>query len=65
MEKFVSTKKSNKYGFDVGDEFPVLRSIMGECVLIVGNKKKPDIIMNENELRYYGELSGDPAIGGY
>ena len=64
MEKFVSNKNSKKYGFKKGDEFSVLRTIMGECVLIVKDENKPNIIMNENKVRYYGELTGYYAIGG-
>lgn len=64
MEKFVSKRNSKKYGFNKGDEFSVLRTIMGECVLIVRGREKPNIIMSENKARYYGELTGTPAIGG-
>lgn len=64
MEKFVSKRNSKKYGFNKGDEFSVLRTIMGECVLIVKDERKPNIIMSENKVRYYGELIGTPAIGG-
>ena len=64
MEKFISKRNSKKYGFNKGDEFSVLRTIMGECVLIVKGERKPNIIMSENKVRYYGELTGTPAIGG-
>ena len=64
MEKFVSKRNSKKYGFNKGDEFSVLRTIMGECVLIVNDERKANIIMSENRLRYYGELTGIPALGG-
>ena len=64
MEKFISKKNSKKYGFKSGDEFTVLRTIMGECVMIVNDERKPNIIMSENKMRYYGELTGTPAIGG-
>ena len=64
MEKFISKRNSKKYGFNKGDEFSVLRTIMGECVLIVNDDHKPNIIMSENKVRYYGELIGDYAIGG-
>lgn len=64
MEKFVSNKNSKKYGFNKGDEFTVLRNIMGECVLIVKEERKPNIIMSENMVRYYGELTGTPVLGG-
>lgn len=64
MEKFVGKKNSRKYGFNKDDKFSVLRTIMGECVLIVEDERKPNIIMNENKVRYYGELIGTPAIGG-
>ena len=64
MERFVSKRNSKKYGFNKGDEFAVLRTIMGECVLIVKEERKPNIIMSENKVRYYGELTGIPAIGG-
>lgn len=64
IEKFISKKNSKKYGFNKGDEFPVLRTIMGKCVLIVKDGKKPNIIMSENKVRYYGELIGTPALGG-
>ena len=64
MEKVVSKRNSRKYGFSKGDEFMVLRTIMGECVLVVEDEKKPNIIMSENKVRYYGELTGTPAVGG-
>lgn len=64
MEKFVSKRNSKKYGFNKGDEFIVFRSIMGECVLIVKDERKPNIIMSENKVRYYGELNGTHALGG-
>jgi hypothetical protein len=64
MEKFVSKMNSKKYGFNKGDEFVVLRTIMGECVLIVKDEYKPNIIMSENQVRYYGELTGVPVMGG-
>lgn len=65
MEKFVSKKNSRKYGFNKGDKFSVLRTIMDECVLIVEDERKPNIVMSENKVRYYGELIGTPAIGGW
>lgn len=64
MEKFISHKNSNKYGFNKGDVFNVLRTIMGECVLIVKDERKPNIIMSEENVRYYGELIGTPAMVG-
>lgn len=64
MEKFVSKRNSKKYGFNKNDEFDVLRTIMGDCVLIVKDEHKPNIIMTENKILYYGELTGVPAIGG-
>ena len=64
MEKFISRMNSKKYGFKKGDEFAVLRTIMGECVLVVNDDKKPNIIMSENKVRYYGELIGTPMVGG-
>lgn len=64
MEKFISKKNSKKYGFKSGNVFSVLRTIMGECVLIVEDERNPNIIMSENKVRYYGELTGTPAIGG-
>lgn len=64
MEKIIIKRNSKKYGFNKGDEFSVLRTIMGECVLIVKDERKPNIIMSENKARYYGELTGISAIGG-
>ena len=64
MEIFVSSKNSAKYGFRKGDEFPILRTIMGECVLIVEDVRKPNIIVNESVLRRYGKLTGVPTLGG-
>lgn len=63
MEKFISKRNSKKYGFNKGDEFNVLRTIMRDCVLIVNDEHKPNIIMSENKVRYYGELIGSPVLG--
>lgn len=65
MERFISKRNSKKYGFNKNDEFDILRNIMGECVLIVKDECRPNIIMSENKLRYYGELIGKPVMGGY
>lgn len=64
MEKFISKRNSKKYGFKKNDEFDVLRTIMGECVLIIKDEHKPNIIMSESKMRYYGELTGTPTLGG-
>ena len=37
---------------------------MNECVLIVKEERKPNIIAKETELRKYGILLGTPALGG-
>lgn len=64
MERFTSRRNSKKYGFVNGEEFSVLRTIMNDCVLVIKDESKPNIIVSENELRYYGELTGMPALGG-
>ena len=63
MEKFISKRNSKKYGFNKGDTFSVLRTIIGECVLIAEDEQKPNIIMSENRVRYYGKLTGIPTMG--
>lgn len=68
MEKFVC-KKDAKVGYfkteiKEGSEFPVLRNIRRECVLIVDDPHEPNIIASEKELLKVGVLEGTPALGG-
>ena len=62
MEKVKMTMNSPKYGFKKGDEFPVLRTIMGNCVSLKG-ENTPNIVMTEEKITRYGELSGTPELG--
>ena len=63
MEQLIIRKSSKKYGFNKNDEFNVLRTIIGDCVLLVKDEHKPNIIMTERKVRYYGKLTGIPTIG--
>lgn len=66
MEKFYC-KKNCKVGrneLTEGESFDVLRTIMGECVLIVAEGNKPNIITNKKVLRRNGYLVGTPQLGG-
>ena len=68
MENFICKKDGQIGHFKdpiyKGQEFFVLRNIMNECVLIVKEERKPNIIAKETELRKYGILLGTPALGG-
>lgn len=68
MEVFVCKKNCKIGPFEhkirKGDQFIVLRTIMNECVLIVEDSNKPNIITTETELRKYGNLTGSPVLGG-
>lgn len=68
MEVFVCKKNCKVGPFEhkvhKGDQFTVLRTIMNECVLIVENPNKPNIITTETELLRYGSLIGSPVLGG-
>lgn len=68
MEKFICTQDCNVgyFGKEIkeGQKFPVLRNIMNECVLIVKEERKANIIAEEKELKKYGVLCGVPALGG-
>lgn len=68
MEKYICNKDCKvgyfKKEIKKGEEFPVLRNIMGECVLIVKDEGKPNIIADAKELRKYGFLLGTPVLGG-
>ena len=61
MEKVKITRNSPKYDFRVGDTYGVLRNVMGECVVIMGNV--PNVIMSERKLKSYGTLTGKPQMG--
>lgn len=68
MEKFICTK-NGKVGYfkdevRAGQEFPVVRNIENECVLIVAGDRSPNIIASEGELRRLGTLTGTPSFGG-
>lgn len=67
MEVFVCKKNCKigpfEYKIRKGDQFAVLRTIMNECVLIVEDSNKPNIITTETELRKYGSLIGSPVLG--
>lgn len=63
MEILTFARNSRKYRFKKGDEVKVLRTIMGECVLVTGDNS-PNIILSEKKALYYGKISGVPAIGG-
>lgn len=67
--EFFRCNKTGKVGhfkdeIKAGTEFPVLRNIRNECVLIVHEENKPNIIASERELRMIGSLSGKPVLGG-
>ena len=68
MEKFIckTNCKLGQFKDDVkeGQEFPVLRNIQNECVLIRAENNKPNIICKERQLRKYGALTGTPVLGG-
>ena len=63
MEKIVMLRNSPKYGFQKGDEFPVLRDINGRCVIITSDNE-PNLVWSEDKARSYGSLSGEPQMGG-
>ncbi len=68
MEKFIC-KKDCRLGYfknevKKGEEFPVLRNIRNECVLIRAENNKANIICEAKELKRYGVLSGTPQLGG-
>lgn len=68
MEKFVC-KQDCELGYfndkvEKGQEFPVLRNIKNECVLIRAELNEPNIIVEAKQLRKYGTLSGTPQLGG-
>ena len=68
MEKFLC-KQDCKLGYfkdevKKGQEFPVLRNIRNECVLIRAEHNIPNIITAASELKKYGKLSGTPQLGG-
>ena len=56
MEIIRMYKDSQEFGFNKGDEFPVMRNIMGECVIIMG-EDKPNIVWSEKEALRYGVLT--------
>ena len=68
MENFICTKTArvghSRDEIKEGESFSVLRNIMNECVLIVEDDRKPNIIASERELRKFGNLTGAPALGG-
>ena len=63
MEKLRIMYSSRKYGLHKNDEFNVLRTINGDCVLLMP-EDKPNIIITEQEAMTYGYLTGKPQIGG-
>ena len=63
MEKIVMLRNSPKYGFQKGDEFPVLRDINDRCVMIRGDDE-PNLVWPEEKAVSYGSLSGEPQLGG-
>lgn len=60
MEKVTILRNSKKYGLKVGDEFTVKRNVMLLCVVIRPNST--NIVIEENMLRRYGRLTGDPEL---
>ena len=64
MENVKMFRNSPTYGFKKGDEFKVLRTINGECVVIRNEPTIPNLIFTERKLRSYGYLTGKPQIGG-
>ena len=62
MENVKMFMNSPKYGFKKGDIFPVLRTIMEDCVIIT-SEDAPNIVMSEGKLSRYGVLSGTPQLG--
>ena len=62
MEYFYAT--SDKHGFEIGKRYPVLRTIMNECVVIIPEERTPNVILHEKELCRCGNLSGEPQLSG-
>lgn len=63
MERVKMFRNSPTYGFKKGDEFNVLRNIMGECIVIMTDEHKPNLIFSEKKLKSYGVLKGKPQMG--
>ncbi len=63
MEKVTISKASRKYGFALGETYPVLRNIMDECVVIM-DENTPNAILSSKQLSRYGILNGTPELGG-
>lgn len=61
MENFLATKAA--HGFVVGQRYPVLRTIMGECVVIIKDERTPNVVLSESDLLRCGKLSGKPQLG--
>lgn len=62
MEKLKINKDNEKLNLKEGEEYSVLRNIMGECVII--RKNAINLILSEKETRRLGALTGAPALGG-
>lgn len=62
MEKVKMYKNSLIYGFKAGDEFVVKRNIMNECVVIINDENRPNLILSEKRLKQYGTISGGPQV---
>lgn len=62
MERITMNKNSKKYGFSKGDKFPVLRTIMMDCV-VIRQPNATNIVWSERMARNYGTLSGVPQLG--
>lgn len=62
MERIKMVKNSPKYGLKKGDEFVVKRNIMGECVIIMTDEHKSNLIWSESKVKNYGILTGSPQL---
>lgn len=47
MEQIKMYKNSQKYGFKKGDVYTVLRNVMNECVIIMTDEQKPNVVVKE------------------
>lgn len=57
MEQIEMFKNSQKYGFEKGDVFTVLRNVMNECVIIMADEQKPNIVLRESVAKKYGTIT--------
>lgn len=57
MEQIEMFKNSQKYGFKKGDVFTVLRNVMNECVIIMADEQKPNVVLKESAAKRYGTIT--------